>query len=443
MKKLNKSLPKTKVTRGLTLALVAGVISTTSFFATPNIPTQSWIASWQASPQPIWGADFIFPTNVPAELGNKTIRQVARISLGGKALRIELSNAYGNQPLLVGRATVAQGTNGNEGTVISGSLHAVTFGGKEMATILPGASLVSDPVDLPMPDLTQLVVSLYLPDATSISSFHWDGRQTAWIDNDDQTLSPTMGKTAQNTTARLLLTGIQVQTEQASSAVIVLGDSITDGATASLDADNRWPDFLAERLAPHGVAVVNAGISGARLLSDGMGTKALSRLDRDVLTQQGVQSVVVMLGINDIAWPGTAFAPNATRPTFDDLKSGYLQLIEQVHTRGLRVIGATLTPFEGALPNSPLDNYYHADKDALRNQVNEWIRSSGAFDAVIDFDKVLRSPKYPSRIATRFDSGDHLHPSDEGNRAMAEAVALNALIPNLNTQPATPLQQRH
>jgi lysophospholipase L1-like esterase len=275
-------------------------------------------------------------------------------------------------------------------------------------------------------------VSFYLPDATPMSTFHWDGRQTGWIAPGDQTSAFTLkirDESVHSTTTRPLLVGIHVEAEQAARAVVVIGDSITDGATASLDKDNRWPDFLAARLAPHGVTVINAGISGARLLSDGMGVNALARLDRDVLAQPGVQSVIVMLGINDIAWPGTAFAPQSPRPTLDALTAGYRQLAEQVHARDLHVIGTTLTPFEGALPGTPLDNYYHPDKDALRQQVNDWIRHSGAFDAVIDFDAVLRDPEHPARMAPRFDSGDRLHPGDEGNRAMAEAVDLNALLP--------------
>jgi len=272
-----------------------------------------------------------------------------------------------------------------------------------------------------------------------MSTFHWDGRQTSWIAPGEQTSNLNwmhINEGMQNTTARLLLTGIQVEAKRSARAVVVLGDSITDGATASLDKNNRWPDFLATRLAPHGVAVVNAGISGARLLSDGMGVNALARLERDVLVQPGVHSVIVMLGINDISWPGTAFARNAKSPTLDTLTAAYRQLVEQAHARGVRVIGATLTPFEGALPGTPLDNYYDPDKDALRQQVNNWIRHSGVFDAVIDFDEALRDPAHPARIAGPYDSGDHLHPGDEGNRAMAEAVDLDALMPDLRVAPA-------
>lgn len=440
MKIFSKSLFDALATTMPGVALAIGLFSI-------NIPETAarpaWVATWGASPQPVWGADFLFPTNVPAELKDQTVRQVARVSLGGQRLRIVLSNAYGSQPVTIGKATVARPHKNN--AVVAGSLRTVTFGSQQMATILPGASLISDPVALPIPDLAQVAVSFYLPDPIPMSTFHWDGRQTGWIIPGDQTMAVVIKMTndsALSTTARPLLVGIQVETEQTSRAVVVMGDSITDGATASLDNDSRWPDFLAARLAPHGVAVVNAGISGARLLSDGMGVSALARLDRDVLAQPGAQSVVVALGINDIAWPGTAFAPDSTRPTLAALMAGYRQLAEQVRAHGLRVIGTTLTPFEGALPGTPLDNYYGADKDALRQQVNNWIRSAGVFDAVIDFDAVLRDPEHPARMDPRFASGDWLHPSDEGNRAMADAVDLNILLSGLNASPVhTNLQE--
>lgn len=363
------------------------------------------------------------------------MRQVARISLGGPRLRIVLSNAYGGQPVTVGRATVAKPLP--EGAIDAGSLQAVTFGGGAQATIAAGASLVSDPVALPLSSLSQVAVSLYLPGATPVQSFHWDGRQTGWIVAGDQSAAAALRTSdpgAISSTARPLLAGIQVEANPASPAapvVAVMGDSITDGATASLDRDSRWPDFLAARLAPHGAAVVNAGISGARLLSDGMGEHALARLERDVLAQPGVRSLIVLLGINDISWPGTAFARQAPRPTLQDMAEGYRQLIARARSHGLRVIGATLPPFEGALPGTPLDDYYQAEKDDLRRQVNAWIRLGGAFDAVIDFDAVLRDGAHPSRMAACFDSGDRLHPGDEGNRAMADAVELNAILPGL------------
>ena len=174
--------------------------------------------------------------------------------------------------------------------------------------------------------------------------------------------------------------------------------------------------------------MVNAGISGGRLLRDGMGESALARFRRDVLDQPGVVSVVVLIGINDISWPGTAFARNQARPTLAELQAGYRTLAEQAHRRGLRILGATLTPFAGALPGTPLDDYYQPDKEALRQQLNAWLRSDSPFDSVIDLDAALRDPADPSRMAAAYDSGDHLHPGDAGNRAMAEAVDLEVLM---------------
>ncbi|MCD7098094.1 SGNH/GDSL hydrolase family protein [Stenotrophomonas sp. MMGLT7] len=412
----------------LALGLAAAGIAAPA--ARASDPARTRVASWTASPQPVWGEDFLFPSNVPAVLRAQTVRQVARISLGGPRLRIVLSNAYGERPLLVGGATVA--VSAADSAVVPGSLRRVTFGGQASATILPGAPLLSDPVELPLPALSRVTVSLYLPGEATLGGFHWDGRQTAWIVPGDHAAATVLDTaSAQVTTARPLLSGIEVESASPAGAVAVIGDSISDGASASLDADARWPDFLAARLAPHGVAVINAGISGGRLLADGMGVNALARLERDVLAQPGVRSVIVLLGINDIAWPGTAFAPQATRPTLDELVAGYRQLIERAHDRGLRVIGATLTPFAGALPGTPLDDYYQPDKDALRRQLNAWIRDGGAFDAVIDFDALLRDPGDPARFDARFDSGDHLHPGDAGNRAMAEAVELDAVLPGI------------
>lgn len=426
------SLPVGASAAMLAFAITAGVQAAPLASEAPVSSRGHWVATWQASPQPVWKTGFLFPAKVPAELSDQTVRQVARISLGGARLRIVLSNAYGTQPLTVGKATLARPRPGPQPDAVAlDSLQAVTFAGQASATIPPGASLVSDPVPGPVLPGTQVTVSIHLPKATPVTTFHWDGRQTGWIVAGDQTGAATLRMTdreQQSTTARLLLTGIQVDTGTRAHAVAVIGDSITDGATASLDTDSRWPDFLARRLAPHGVAVVNAGISGARLLSDGMGVNALARLERDVLTQPGVRSLVVMLGINDIAWPGTAFARDAPRPTLNELIAGYRQLIAQAHSHGIRVIGATLTPFEGALPGTPLADYYHRDKDALRHQVNAWIRHGGAFDAVVDVDAALRDPAHPARLNARFDSGDHLHPGDEGNRAMAEVIDLGALL---------------
>ena len=387
----------------------------------------AWLASWSASPQAVWSNDFILPANVPARLHDQTVRQVARVSLGGQRVRIVLSNAHGATPLTIGAATLALAAEGS--AIVPGSLRAVTFGGHSGATIAPGAPLLSDPVALGVPDLTRLAVSIHVPQDTAITTFHWDGRETAWIAPGQQTGAGSLDETrATSTTARLLLSSIQVEATAATQAVAVIGDSITDGAGASLGRDTRWPDVLAERLAPHGVAVINAGISGARLLADGMGSNALARLERDVLGQPGVRTVMIALGINDISWPGTAFDPHGRRPTLEALTAGYRQLTAQARSRGVRVIVATLTPFEGALPGTPLADYYQPEKEALRQRLNAWIRGSGSFDGVLDADALLRDPAHPSRLLPAYDSGDHLHPGDAGNRALAAAVDLRVLI---------------
>lgn len=420
------------------LALSLSLGSAAAQTAEPaNQPPAAWLASWTASPQAVWASDFLFPSNVPAVVHDQTIRQVARLSVGGRRVRIVLSNAYGTLPLRIGAASVA--LSAQDSTLQPGSLRSLTFSGQPSATVAPGAPLVSDPVDLAVPDLARLTVSMYLPQATPASTFHWDGRETAWLAPGERTRAAridTQQAGVRTTTARLLLSAIQVEAAEGTQAVAILGDSITDGASASLGRDTRWPDVLAERLAPHGVAVINAGISGARLLSDGMGEKALARFGRDVLEQPGVRTAIVLIGINDISWPGTAFARQEKRPTLAALKSGYGQLIAQARSRGVRVIGTTLTPFAGALPGTPLDDYYQEEKDALRQRLNAWIRDSGSFDAVLDFDAWARDPAHPLRLLPAYDSGDHLHPGDAGNRALAEAVDLTLLFGNQSPRPA-------
>nr|UZK09321.1 SGNH/GDSL hydrolase family protein [Xanthomonas sontii] len=202
-----------------------------------------------------------------------------------------------------------------------------------------------------------------------------------------------------------------------------MGDSITDGAASTPGQDRRWPDQLATRLVAQRVAVLNAGISGGRVLRDRMGRNALARLDRDVLAQPGVRTLILLMGINDISWYGTPFAPDDAPVPAEDLIAGYRQVLQRAQARGLRVIGATLTPFEGALPDSPIPGYYSPQKEAVRQQVNAWLRAGNGFDAILDVDALLRDPAHPTRMRADFDSGDHLHPGDAGYAAMAEAAA--------------------
>ncbi len=388
-------------------------------------PTQI-VPAWTASQQPVWGADFLFPTNIPARLAGRTLRQVIRLGVGGRDVRIVLANTYGRGAITIAAVHAAPSLGGSR---IDGAAdRSVRFGGDEDVIIAPGASITSDPLPIAVTAGQDLAISIRFVAEPTIESFHWDGKRTGYVFEGERIadVDPSIETT---TTTRLLLAGVLVDAASARSAVVVLGDSITDGAGATLDADTRWPDYLASRTAPDGVAVVNAGISGARLLSDGMGANALARLDHDVLSQPGVATLILALGINDIAWPGTPFDPNAPAMTFEALTRGYRSLVARAHGAGIRVIGTTLPPFSEALPDTPLHaSYYSPDKNALRHRINDWIRGSGTFDAVADFDLVLRDPARPDHLAYCYDSGDHLHPGDAGNHAMAEAISISDLI---------------
>ncbi len=391
-----------------------------------------WATSWYASPQPAWGGEFILPTGVPPVLDDRTLRETVRISTGGNRIKLVFSNRYGHAPVAIGRVRVAL-----DG--VSGDAHAVTFGGQMGATVAPGAQLVSDAVDLAVAPLARLAVLTWLPGPTRIDSFHWGAQQTVGVAAGDRTADA--GFAPQSVVAgRLFLSGVLVDGAAAPHVVVALGDSITDGNGSAPDRDRRWPDALARRLAPHGIAVANAGISGARLLRDGMGASALARLEQDVLAQPGARDLIVLLGTNDIGWPGSPFAPAEAPARLDDLVRGYTQLVVAAHARGVRVIGATLPPFEGALEGTPYAGHYSEAKDSLRRAVNRWIRAGGAFDAVVDFDAVLRDPRHPGRLRPDYDSGDHLHPGDAGYAAMAQALdpALFIRASRLPPAPARP-----
>ncbi len=392
----------------------------TSFSAAAE--TDHWIGTWMESSQPTWqDKDFVLPTGAPTTLKNQTIRQIVRTSIGGQRVRILLSNEYGKAPLTINATHIAIADTGT--TVLPKTDRTVTFNKKSSVTIPSGASLWSDPIDLAVAPLSHLAISLFLSDTTPITTFHWDGRQKAYLAKGNQVSTTTITSIG-TTEARIFLSGIQVESRTATGTVVTIGDSITDGNAATVDMNTRWPDFLAERLISQNKSVLNAGISGARLLSNGMGESLLARFDRDVLSQPKVKSVIVMIGINDISWPGTVLESKNIKPSVDSLILGYQQLIAKAHARGIRIIGATLTPFEG----TTIDNYYTAEKEVLRQKINTWIRTSGQFDAVIDFDKVLQDPAHPTRLQAEFDSGDRLHPSDAGYKKMANSIDLNVLF---------------
>lgn len=381
-------------------------------------PPAHWVATWTASPQATWGADFVLPNNAPDRLRDQTVRQVARISVGGARVRIALSNAYGREPVTIGAARIARSLGADR--IDAGSDRALTFGGRASVVLLPGAPALSDPVELSAPALAELAVSLYLPHDTALRSFHWEGSQDAFLARGDRSAQPALDG-AGKMSSRPYVSGVYVESARPTRTVVAFGDSITDGAASTPNRNHRWPDFLAQRLAPHDIAVLNAGISGAQVLNDGMGVSALARFERDVLAQRP-DSVVLLMGINDIGWPGSSFEPAREAMSAQRLIDGYRQLIARARQAGVHIVGATLTPFEDALPDAPVKHYFHPDKEKVRQQVNAWIRTGGEFDAVADFDALLRDPEHPARMQAAFDSGDRLHPGDAGYRAMADSL---------------------
>jgi lysophospholipase L1-like esterase len=346
---------------------------------------------------------------------NQTLREIVHLSIGGPKLRLRLTNSYGTQSLVVGAVHVARAA---EGSTIRGSTdRTVTFGGEGSITIPPGAVAISDPVDLAVPALADLAVSIHVPQDTGPATQHSLGVQTSYVTTGDATGAagfPT-GNAATILT-RPFLSNVEVFGVNQAVSVVTLGDSITDGCNSTVDADARWPDQLARVLVGaygNKVGVSNAGISGNRVLNDGIGPNALARFDRDVLTQAGVRYVTVLEGINDVGF-SVALAPSQDMGA-QQVIGGYRQLIARAHERGLAIYGCTLTPFQGAA-------YYSDAGEAKRETINGFIRSSGEFDAVIDFDQVVRDPQNPLAFLPAFDSGDHLHPSDAGYAAMGTSV---------------------
>jgi lysophospholipase L1-like esterase len=411
----------TRIGLALLLAGAAALSFARPPFTASAAPAQ-WATSWIAPAQPLWDSGFALPLGMPRQLQDVTLRQHLRISVGGERLRLVVSNEYGHSPLKVASAHVGLGA--------SGAGAYARFQGSKEITVAAGAKAVSDPISVAVPSGARLQVDLYLPDRTPLAGFHWDARdQTLLLSgNVAGRAVAESGERGETLATRAFLSAVMVEAARAPVAVVALGDSITDGNGSTPGTDRRWPDFLARRLTPQGVAVLNAGISGNRLLRPGMGESALARLERDALQHPGVRAVIVLLGTNDIGWPGGAFAPDEALPSLASLTQGLRQLVERAHLRGVRVIGGTLMPFEDALKGTPLEGHFSPEKDALRQQLNEWIRHAGAFDAVVDFDRLARDPSRPTRLRAAFDSGDHLHPGDDGYRAMADSIDLRALL---------------
>jgi lysophospholipase L1-like esterase len=405
---------------GLAAVVAAAALSVISFALSPagaQSQSNSWISTWTASP--------LSPRGImPTSFSNRTVRQIVRVSIGGSRIRVRLSNESGTKPVLIGAASV--GLAGENPDIANGSLRPLTFGGSQSIIIPPGAPALSDPVELSVTPLSDIAVSLYLPAATDLGTVHPTGLQTAYVSATGDFTASSAFPTVDKFTHRFFLAAVMVDPGSPARAIVTFGDSITDGTNSTVDSNSRWPDVLARRLKEAGaaVAVLNQGIGGNRLLSDGAGISALARFERDVLSQPSVSHVVILLGINDIGWPGTAAEPSGIIRTADEMIAGYKQLIERAHLRSIKVIGSPLTPFENALAGRPNQGYFTPEKEAKRLAVNDWIRTSGAFDGIIDFERVLADPAHPASMAAAYDSGDHLHPNDAGYRAMGESIDL-------------------
>ncbi len=354
---------------------------------------------------------------------NQTLREIVHTSLGGKTVRVRLSNAYGKQPVEIASAHIALRATGAE--IAAGSDQALTFSGRKSVFLPSDAVVISDPVQLDVPTNGDLAISLFVPKGAVGAGIHYAAQQTNYIGAGDLTGATTVSEPA-IIKSWVFLAGVDVLAPEKAGAIATFGDSITDGARSTDDANARWPNILANRLAAahRTMAVLDAGIGGNRILHDAsanirFGVNALARFDRDVLAQPGVKYVILLEGINDLGHAGSS-APESETVSADDLIAGMKQLIERAHESGIKVIGATITPFEGTV----FKGYFTPEKEVKRKAVNDWIRNGHAFDGVVDFEKAVRDPANPDRILPAYDGGDRLHPSDAGYKAMGEAIDL-------------------
>ncbi|WP_077036246.1 SGNH/GDSL hydrolase family protein [Pelomonas sp. KK5] len=408
------------ITHSFLSAALATLLASTSAAAAPPPGTPAfWQPSWISPAQPAWSDGWIVPLGMPSLLRDVTLRQSLRSSLGGEQLRLVISNQYGVAPLAVGTLTVRGGGEA--------AARTVRFQGRDGAVVAPGARVISDPVGLPVQAGERLEVDLHLPGPSAPAGFHWDAQERTEVFKGN-TAGRRGAPVLETLSTRAFVSELWVESARAPTAVVTIGDSITDGNGSSIGQDRRWPDQLARRLAPRGIAVLNAGIAGNRLLRGGWGESALARFERDALGHRGVRAVIVLLGTNDIGFPGSPFAPSEAPASLNDITDAFLQLAEQAHARQVRLVVGTVPPFEHALAGTPMEGHYSPRKEALRKALNDWIRRVGAFDAVVDFDAVLRDPAHPTQLDPALDSGDHLHPGDAGYRRMAEAVDLEALL---------------
>ena len=404
--------------RFLVLARLGVFSALCSLAALGQGPAANWVGTWAASPV---GSEV---NEGQAGPGNTTYRNIVRISLGGPAVRVQLTNEFGTESLTVGAAHIAVSAGG--GAIQTGSDHALTFNGKPNVEIPAGAFVVSDPVTMQAAPLSDLAVSVYVPEQRiSDTTCHTFADSTNYVLQGDATAAATSDNAASGKASPIyawcFVKGIDVKTDGKAAAIVAFGDSITDGAHATQDANRRWPDVLAAKLQADkktaDLGVLNEGIGGNRLLHDGYGPSALARFDRDVIAQSGVKYLIILEGINDIGRLKDPHEPG-DKMTADDLIFGLTQLVTRAHTDGIKVFGATLTPY---LPTG----YSSPQGEQVRQAYNQWIRTSGIFDGVIDFDKITQDPEHPETFLPAYDSGDHLHPGDAGYKAMGDAVDLS------------------
>jgi lysophospholipase L1-like esterase len=392
-------------------------------------PRNAWIATWAASPQSVTPD----PDEPLLKIEDQTVRERVRVSIGGDQICIRLSNEYGSLPLPIGSVTVA--TPNDAASVRPGSIRSVSFGGRTSITVPAGAPVLSDPLAFPVTSGAEISISLYFPKRVATPTLHGLALKRAILSQHGDHTRAEKIEAGTVSESSILLTAVLVPAQASQGLVVALGDSVTDGDGSTMDADHNWPSDLIRRLGKtpetSKVAVVNEGIVGNRVLKDGagisagFGVSALARFDRDVLALPGVTHVVLLEGINDIGFSGAKLGgsyladPGDAR-TPQDLIDAYRQLISRAHANGVKVIGATISPFEDVV----IPGYYSESKEAVRQAVNQWIRTGGSFDGVLDFDAVLRDPDHPSRLLAGFASPDHLHPNDVGYQAMADAINL-------------------
>lgn len=383
-------------------------------------PAPHWVASWGAAQQIADGNNEL----AAEHWRDASLRQIVRLTLGGKQLRVRISNAYGTAPLVIDGASVALARAG-QADVNAPTLRALTFGGRNSVAIPAGAEYYSDSVTIDAPPAADLAISLYFKGEPARQTGHPGARSTTFLAKGNRVMDAGWTN-ADKVTRWYAIAAVEVQAPRSVGALVTIGDSITDGYGVPPDTNMRWPDVLAARLRDdqQTLGVVNAGIGGGRMLLDGIGPNMAARFERDVLARAGVTHAIVLIGVNDLGVQhrNGPDAPADRQQLLANLQLAHRQLAERAHARGICVIGATVTPYVGG-------DYYHpdADNEADRQQLNQWIRSSGVFDAVADFDAALRDPSQAERIKPVYDSGDHLHPSLAGYRVLAGAVPLAAL----------------